>query len=1101
MSFFDNILGQHDETTILGLNKELKALFVYNKFRRIDKSILFVVNSLYEANIFYQTISNYTDDVVLFPMDDFLTSEALALSPELKITRLETLKALADSKKIVVTNLMGYLRFLPSLDLYKNSYLKIKVNDEIKIEDLIEKLYNIGYTRETLISKTGEVALRGFVIDIFPLGSDNPVRIEFWGDTIDSIREFNVDSQLTTSNLKEITIYPNTEFIVDKIVEDRDENISQAEIQKYINPVNIIDYINGGEIVVDDYNSIVSSYELLFEEMAEYKLSNDIDNSYQYMNDLSIGDKYDKTYLMSFDNIKDITKESYKYNVHQLDNFTGKPSDINILLNSYIKSGNTIVICISSKYKIDKFLKDIENKDIFVTNENEIIPNKINIINKNISSGFILDKYIVVSEKELYNKKDSYVSYKTNFKIGNKIRDINKLNIDDYVVHNIHGIGIYKGIRTLTKNGLLKDYLQIEYKGGDKLYIPVENLELISKYSSNEGIVPKLNKLGSTEWEKTKLRVRKKLENIAGDLLKLYAERESIKGFKFNKDDETQVEFEKDFAYTPTSDQLRVVDEIKKDMESSSPMDRLLCGDVGYGKTEVAFRAIFKAILSGKQVALLCPTTILSIQHFNNAIERFKGFGVEIEVMNRFVTAKKQKDIIERLKEGKIDLLIGTHRILSEDIEFKNLGFLVIDEEQRFGVKHKEKIKEYKTNIDVLTLSATPIPRTLQMSMAGVRSLSLIETPPVDRYPIQTYVLEENNQVIKDAVYKEMARNGQVFLLYNHIDNMELKVQEISRLVPEARICFAHGRMDKKELEDVMIKFQNQEYDILICTTIIETGIDIPSVNTLIIIDADCFGLSQLYQIRGRVGRSNKIAYCYLMYKKGRILSDVAQKRLNVIKEFTELGSGFAIAMRDLSIRGAGDILGSEQAGFIDSIGIELFLKMLNEEINRLKGIEPKEEETKDSLPLVEVSTSIADNYVEDEDIKIEIHKKINSIDSVEKLESVKNEIEDRFGHVSDELVIYMYEELFEHCAKEIGIQKVVQTKNSISIYLPVDISNNIDGDKLFMDVCKLTIKFRFGMKNKELIITLDTINLDRHYIYYLVDLLNIINTSKKIVQ
>ena len=1096
MSFFDNILGQHDETTILGLNKELKALYVYNKFRRIDKSILFVVNSLYEANCFYQTLSNYTKDVVLFPMDDFLTSEALALSPELKITRLETLKELANSKKIIVTNLMGYLRFLPSLDLYKKSNLCIKVNEDIKINELIEKLYNIGYTRETLISKTGEMALRGFVIDVFPLGNDNPIRIEFWGDTIDSIREFNVDNQLTTNNLKEITIYPNTEFLIDKNIENRDEKLSQAEIQKYITPVSIIDYISDGEIVVDDYNAIISSYELLLDEMNEYKISNSIDSSYKYMNDLSIGDMYNKTYLMSFDN--NINKDSFKYNVHQLDNFTGKASDINLILNNYIKSGYTIVICISSKYKIDKFLKDIENNNIFVTNENEIIDNKINIINKHISSGFILDKYVVVSEKELYNKKDSYVSYKTNFKIGNKIRDINKLNIDDYVVHNIHGIGIYKGIRTLTKNGMLKDYLQIEYKGGDKLYIPVENLELISKYSSNEGIVPKLNKLGSTEWEKTKLRVRKKLENIAGDLLKLYAERESIKGFKFNKDDETQIEFEKEFTYTPTSDQLRVVDEIKKDMESSSPMDRLLCGDVGYGKTEVAFRAIFKAILSGKQVALLCPTTILSIQHYNNAIERFKGFGVEIEVMNRFVTQKKQKSIIERLKEGKVDLLIGTHRILSDDIEFKNLGFLVIDEEQRFGVKHKEKIKEYKTNIDVLTLSATPIPRTLQMSMAGVRSLSLIETPPVDRYPIQTYVLEENNQVIKDAIYKEMARNGQVFLLYNHIDNMELKVQEISRLVPEARICYAHGKMDKKDLEDVMIKFQNQEYDILICTTIIETGIDIPSVNTLIIIDADCFGLSQLYQIRGRVGRSNKIAYCYLMYKKGRILSDVAQKRLNVIKEFTELGSGFAIAMRDLSIRGAGDILGSEQAGFIDSIGIELFLKMLNEEINRLKGIEPKEEETKESLPLVEVSTSIDDNYVEDEDIKIEIHKKINSIDSIDKLNDIKSEIEDRFGHVSDELVIYMYEELFEHCAKKIGIKKVIQTKNSISIYLPVDISNNIDGDRLFMDVCKLTRKFRFGMKNKELIITLDTINLDKHYIYYLVDLINIIIATKK---
>ena len=527
-------------------------------------------------------------------------------------------------------------------------------------------------------------------------------------------------------------------------------------------------------------------------------------------------------------------------------------------------------------------------------------------------------------------------------------------------------------------------------------------------------------------------------------------------------------------------------------------MDRLLCGDVGYGKTEVAFRAIFKAILSGKQVALLCPTTILSQQHYNNAIERFKSFDVEIGLMNRFVTAKKQKQIIKDLSEGKIDLLIGTHRILSEDIKFKNLGLLVIDEEQRFGVKHKEKIKQYKTNIDVLTLSATPIPRTLQMSMTGVRSLSLIETPPTNRYPVQTYVLEENKQIIKDAIYKELARNGQAFILYNHIDDMQVKMAEISHLVPEAKIVCAHGKMDKNELEDVMIKFQNREYDILLCTTIIETGIDIPSVNTLIIIDADCFGLSQLYQIRGRVGRSNKIAYCYLMYKKGRTLTDVATKRLNVIKEFTELGSGFAIAMRDLSIRGAGDILGSEQAGFIDSIGVELFLKMLNEEVNKLKGIKVKEEENTDTQPLIEVSTTIDDNYVEEEDLKIEIHKKINSIDSKEKFEEIKKELEDRFGNLSEEVIIYMYEELFEHFANELNIKKVSQTKNFISVTLPMELSNNVDGDKLFIRVCSLTRKFRFSMKNKELIITLDTINLDKHYIYYLIDLLNIIKECKK---
>ena len=1098
MSLFDTLLGNPLESNITGLNNELKALFIYNKYKRIEKSILFVVSSLYEANMFYQMISNYTNDVVFFPMDDFLTSEALAQSPELKVTRLETLNTLLSKNKIIVTNLMGFLRFLPSKKIYMNNILRLEVNQDFNIKELVNKLYSLGYTRETIITKTGDIAVRGFIIDIFPLGYNSPVRIEFWGDTIDSIREFDIDSQLTTNNLKDIEINPNTEFIVNKNIDISLDCIKHREIINYIKPASILDYISDGEVIFNDYNSIISNLNLLIDEMNEYSVNNGLDFKTRYMNDFNTNIGHNITYLNSFDNRVDNIKDNYNYKVKELVNFVGNSESINTRLNSYIKDKYTVIICLSTRYKVNKLISDLDNKYTIFTTENEIFDNKINIIIKNMYSGYIYDKYVVISEKELFNKKDVIAPYKTNFKIGNKIRDINKLEIGDYIVHNAHGIGIYRGIKTLIKNGLKKDYLQLEYKGGDRLYIPVERLELISKYSAGDLGVPKLNRLGGSEWEKTKLRVRNKIENITGELLKLYAERESIKGFSFLKDDETQIAFEKEFVYEETPDQLRVIDEIKKDMEKSSPMDRLLCGDVGYGKTEVAFRAIFKAILSGKQVALLCPTTILSVQHYNNAIERFKSFDVEIGLMNRFVTAKKQKQIIKDLKEGKIDLLIGTHRILSEDIEFKNLGLLVIDEEQRFGVKHKEKIKQYKTNIDVLTLSATPIPRTLQMSMTGVRSLSLIETPPTNRYPVQTYVLEENRQIIKDAIYKELARNGQAFILYNHIDDMQSKVNEIMYLVPEAKIVCAHGKMDKNELEDVMIKFQNREYDILLCTTIIETGIDIPSVNTLIIIDADHFGLSQLYQIRGRVGRSNKIAYCYLMYKKGRTLTDVATKRLNVIKEFTELGSGFAIAMRDLSIRGAGDILGSEQAGFIDSIGVELFLKMINEEVNKLKGIKVKETENIDSQPLIEVSTTIDDNYVEDEDLKIEIHKKINSIDSKDKFDEIKKELEDRFGVLSEEVIIYMHEELFEHFANELNIKKVSQTKNFISITLPIELSNNIDGDKLFIRVCSLTRKFRFGMKNKELIIILDTINLDKHYIYYLIDLLNIIKECKK---
>ena len=676
------------------------------------------------------------------------------------------------------------------------------------------------------------------------------------------------------------------------------------------------------------------------------------------------------------------------------------------------------------------------------------------------------------------------------------MRDWNKLNIGDYVVHSAHGVARYAVIKTVSKNGIDKDYLTLEYAGNDKLYISVEKIEFLHKYSSKEGTAPKINKLGGTEWAKTKLKIRKKIEDIAGELINLYAIREATPGFAFMEDDENQLAFESEFPYQETKDQLKVIEEIKKDMQKNNPMDRLLCGDVGYGKTEVAFRAIFKAILSGKQVAILCPTTILSSQHFNNALKRFKNFPINIRLLNRFVTQKNTNKILEDVESGKVDLLIGTHRILSDDIKFKNLGLIVSDEEQRFGVKHKEKIKQYKNDVDVLTLSATPIPRTIQMSMSGLRNLSLIETPPVDRYPIQTYVIAENNHVIKDAVYKELSRQGQAFILYNKVSDIASKTAELSNLVPDAKFVYAHGKMNKTELEDIMIKFINKEFDVLVCTTIIETGIDIPNANTLIVYDAHRFGLSQLYQLRGRVGRSNKIAYTYLLYDNNKILSEVATKRLNSIKEFTELGSGFAIAMRDLSIRGAGDLLGSEQSGFIDTVGIDLFMKMLNEEISKLKGLSIATEE--DLNPLLNVSTSISADYIPDEDIRIEIHKMINTIDSIESLNSIKQEIEDRFGKISEDILIYMYQEIFEKLASNLKITNVKQTKTTIEIIVPREITAKINGSELFMDLSDISRMIRFTSRLNNLTIILDIVKLDKHFIYYLIDILKVIEKNIK---
>ncbi len=1091
MSFLDNIFKKSAHE-LIGLNSELKSIYILNKFKKENKSVLIVTSNLHDSEKLYNSLINHTDKVWLFPMDDFITSVAIASSPELKTTRLETMNNIINSSpSIVITNLMGYLRYLPDKNLFKKSNIKLKKGQEYKINELVEKLFALGYKKEITVNMTGELASRGFVLDIFPINEENPVRIEFWGDEIDSIKTFNINTQLTTNKINEITIYPNTETILNEYT----FNAKHEALKQEQGVTNIKGYLDNPEIIFDNYHNLLTNYELLIDEIDNYNKS--INQNTKYMFKFDEIKVTNPIYFEQLDEISSNIKDKIVYKKVNIEPFPKEAKTINKRLDDYIKSSKTVIICLTTRYQVNKLLEYLENDKITYTNENEIFENKINIITKKLSQGFQTEQYCVITEAELYGKK-SEINYKTKFKYGTRINDITKLNIGDYVVHGTHGIGRYTGLKTIIKNGLKKDYLTIIYKDDDKLYIPVEKIDLITKYSSKDGFQPKLNKLGSSDWQKTKAKARKHAEDIAEDLLKMYAIRESKIGYTFEKDGKEQLEFEKEFKYTETPDQLRVTEEIKKDMEMSKPMDRLLCGDVGYGKTEVAFRAIFKAIISGKQAAILCPTTILSDQHYKNALERFKSFPVEIAILNRFISPKKIKEIKEKLEKGTIDLLIGTHRILSDDIKFKDLGLLVIDEEQRFGVKHKEKIKQYKNNIDVLTLSATPIPRTLQMSMAGIRSLSLIETPPKDRYPIQTYVLPENKQIIKDAVIKELSRNGQTFILYNNVQNIESKKSELQKLIPDAKIAIAHGQMTKENLENVMMDFINKKYDVLLCTTIIETGIDIEAANTLIIIDADRFGLSQLYQIRGRIGRSNKIAYCYLMYDNKKILSEIATKRLKVIKDFTELGSGFAIAMRDLSIRGAGDLLGSQQAGYIDSIGIELFMQMVNEEVNKLQGKEIINNEPKDKMPLINVETSIDDNYVTDEDLKIEIHKKIGTINSIKSLQNVKTELEDRFGKLSENLIIYMHEELFEKYAEKLNINQIKQNKNSIEITLSKELTEQIDGEKLFYEASSLTRMFRFSMKLNKLTITLDTIKLEKHFIYYLLDLMKIIENSKK---
>ncbi len=1054
---------------ICGIVDELKCTYIKELYK--DKtSILIVCNNLYSATKLFNMMKNYTDNVWFFPMDDFLTSEIIAASPELKVTRLEVLDKIKEkTPKIIVTNLIGYVKRLPKPDKFYNSYINIKVNDEYKINDLVEKLIETGYIKETIVNKSGEIAIRGFVVDIFPIGKTNPVRVEFWGDVVESIREFDVDSQLKVSNILELTVMPNSELG---------------------NEVSLGEYLEDYQIIFNEYEEVKDSYDVLINEIKDYYLDKEEPIKDNFISELVIKDsdinlsEVDSRFL-----IKKININSY-----MLQNDFTKIDNVKKNIDKYVTKYKYAVICVSNRYLANKIIETMNDDKYILTDFKNIESGKVNIIIHTITHGYIYNDFVVISENEIFNRQTKYSQYKSKFKQGTKIKDLSKLEIGDFIVHSAYGIGKYCGIKTLIKNDMKKDYIQLEYRDSDKLYIPVENVEFISKYASNDSIT-KLSKLGSEEWAKTKLKARKKAHDMADELLKLYAIRELKEGFAFQEDDQLQYQFENEFKHTETKDQLKAIDEIKKDMEKPHPMDRLLCGDVGYGKTEVAFRAIFKAVLSGKQAALLCPTTILASQHYQSALERFKSFPIRIRLLNRFVSSKKISQIIKELISGEVDLLIGTHKILNEKINFKDLGLLVVDEEQRFGVKQKEQIKKLKENIDILTLSATPIPRTLNMSLAGLRDFSNIETPPINRYPVQTYVLIENEKIIKESIYKELSRNGQIFILYNSVENIEEKANEIQNIVPDARIIFAHGRMDKNVLEDIMFKFINKEYDVLICTTIIETGIDIPNANTLIILNADKLGLSQLYQLRGRVGRTDRLAYCYLMYNENKLLTEIAVKRLNTIKEFTELGSGLSISLRDLSIRGAGNLLGSSQSGFIDEIGIELFTKMLKEEIDRLKGkiIVEKEEKQK---PLIDVETTVSDEYVSEQDLKIEIHKMINEVNSYEKLVEVKEKLEDRFGKINENLLIYMHEEWFQAIASKLGITQVRQTEDYIDIILNKELTGKLNGQFLFLESMKIHKSFKFRQQFTNLIISLPIKNLDKHFIYYLVDIILVIEKA-----
>ena len=1036
-------------STTYGLTNELIAFYLSSLFKKYNKNILLVTSNLYESNKLYNIIKEHNNNTEIFPMDDFITSKVVAMSPEFTLGRLNVLEHIKKENCIVLTNLMGYLKYLPNKNTINN--INIKINNTFNRDEFINNLEKFGYKKESIVTTSGEYSVRGFIIDIYIINEEHPIRIEFFGNTIESIRYFDENNQRTINEISEINIKPFNEI----------ETIEKSSLYDYLNDCIVV-YLN--------YDQIKASYDKLSEEILEYSENNNENQKYMYSLD-----EINPKYILYIDNINNkndlniIETPNYNENFELLKNNVYK----------WQKEGKKIYFYLSTLKEIKKI--------------KELIPDA-DIIKQKITKGFIIGNIVCLSENDIGINIKEEPKYKNNLHIGKRIKSYDDLEKGDYVVHLAHGIGIYDGLVTLNKDGLSKDYIRILYEGNDKVYIPVEKINNIYKYASKDGLTPKLNKLNGTSWAKTKAYMRAKAKDISAYLLDLYAKRASVKGEAY-KDYEEEIIFANNFPYEETKDQTKAIFEINQDLKKAVPMDRLLCGDVGFGKTEVAMRAIFKTIINNKQVMYLCPTTILAKQQYNVIKERFANIPVEIRLLNRFTTSKETKYILDSLQKGTLDILVGTHRILSSDINPSKLGLLVVDEEQRFGVKHKERIKEFKNDVNVLTLSATPIPRTLKMALSGLRDLSIIDTPPVNRYPVQTYVIGEQDLIIKDAIYKELGRKGQVFILYNRIEKLDTIVDKIAKLVPEARICFAHGKMSKEELESIMEDFISYKYDILICTTIIENGIDIPNANTLIVYDADNFGLSQLYQIRGRVGRSDRIGYAYLLYNSKKVSNETAIKRLQAIKEFTNLGSGYKIAMRDLAIRGAGDIFGSDQAGFIDSVGISLYMKMIEEELAKAKG-EYVEEEDDSVNNLIEVSTHIKDEYVKDEDVKIEIHKKINEIDSLEKLETIKEELKDRFGKIDKDLEIYMYEEWFSNLCKMLNINKVNTTDRFVEIILPENLSNSIKGDKLLFETMNISNKFNIKYQHHNIIIALYYKGLPEHYVYYLVKLLLVIKDN-----
>ena len=1102
--------------SILGLVDVAKIQFASALLEQTNKKICIITYNEIQAKNLLKNLNYFNKKVVYFPKKEIVTYDYDVESKDLIYERMDALnKIYTNEAQIIVTTIEACMQeMIAKKDLFSN-IISFEFNKNYNFEEIKQKLVNLGYERVDLIEGKGQFSIRGDILDI-ALTENKGVRIEFWGDEIDSIRYFNISSQRSIEEIRKINIYPAHEYVLNNSIDEVCKKIEETKedfpyLEEAIN--NDIEQIKSGNYIskIDKYikcfyNQRNTILDYLLKDTITFV--DEIGKVKARVNNILLDNKSLITVLLEkkkfvpqiIENLKDFEHididlknrqivylenqdlplnrpNSFSFTYKELNFYKANTEALIEKIETGLNDNKKIIVLAGNEESCNKLCNLLLEKNISYKFEKKLendISNKGVLVTTGIlSSGFeCFDTGLIVitGEELFYSEKKKRKKAVSAFKQGEKVVFAD-LKPGDYVVHKTHGIGQFIGVNTIKTLDITKDYIKIKYKGEDYLYVPTNDLDNIRKYIGGGETEPRLNKLGSKEWEKTKAKVKNNLREVAQNLIELYAKRKKAKGFAFTKDTPWQTQFENDFPYTETDDQLRCISEVKKDMEKPLPMDRLLCGDVGYGKTEVAMRAAFKAVMDQKQVAYLVPTTVLANQQYEAFKERMQEFPIRIELLNRFRTLKEQKEVIRKLKLGEIDIVIGTHRILSKDIEFKDLGLLIIDEEHRFGVKDKEKIKELKETIDVLTMTATPIPRTLHMSIVGIRDMSVIYEPPQNRKPVQTYVLEYDKEVIREAITKELERDGQVFYLFNNVEGIIRKADEVQDLVPEAKVGFAHGKMTGKELEDIMQEFVEGKINVLVCTTILESGIDIPNANTIIVENADRLGLAQLYQIRGRVGRSNSQAYAYITYKKEKMLSEIADKRLKAIKEFTEFGSGFKIAMRDLEIRGAGSLLGEIQHGHMDQVGYDTYCKLLDEVVKDMQGVEYQEE--KDVQIDLNVSSYIPDEYIENTAQKIEVYQNIALSKNEEDIQDVIDEITDRYGNIPKELENLLDIARIKNLCKEKNIIKITQKQNNIVFFFNIN-----DFDTAIIDVLvkeyKDDIRFSPGaepyitLKNKE---------------------------------